>query len=109
MKPITHPLAIAYCEAMASGSRTGRAYNEWAAAGRPLYVAPTPLPAPALGMRVWYTRPASDGDYRALVSLDITNTSFCGCPWKDIVGGYRVADITHITDFRTGEVLWRRQ
>ena len=122
MKPITHPLAIMAINEYVntcSGTVEGRAaegwrdrmflFRQWSEAGCPLYADPTPPPAPALGMRVWYTRPASDGDYRALVSLDITNTSFCGCPWKDIVGGYRVADITHITDFRTGEVLWRRQ
>lgn len=102
MKPITHPLAIAYCEAMASGSRTGRAYNEWAAAGRPLYVAPTPLPAPALGMRVWFTTRVETSSYTD--SFDVRS----GPPkeWGDALKG---VEFTHIVDFRTGEVLWRRQ
>ena len=105
MKPITHPLAIAYCEAMASGSRTGRAYNEWAAAGRPLYVAPTPLPAPALGMRVW--KRWQEGSFLKTEPYDI-KTLLPGAPWADLGFAWDNTDL--ITAHRKGDiVLWERQ
>jgi hypothetical protein len=95
MKPITHPLAIAYVNAFT-------AWEAWRRAGAPPYTDPTPLPAPALGMRVWFTTRVETSSYTD--SFDVRS----GPPkeWGDALKG---VEFTHIVDFRTGEVLWRRQ
>ena len=63
---------------------------------------PQPLPAPALGMRVWFTTRVETSSYTD--SFDVRS----GPPkeWGDALKG---VEFTHIVDFRTGEVLWRRQ
>lgn len=66
---------------------------------------PTPLPAPALGMRVWWHETTSNGDVlvdsRDIRALRPTDT------WASILHDRYVVNV--ITDFRTGETLWRRQ
>lgn len=115
MKPITHPLAIAYVNAFtaweADSPNPGRAQaciaalEAWRRAGAPPYTDPTPLPAPALGMRVW-TVGGGDGEtwLREPVTINYVRP---GAAWSDYVKF--VDEIALITDFRTGEVLWRRQ
>lgn len=108
MKPITHPLAVAFVEERAAG-RSGPKVKAWTAAGMPLYddADANPMPAPALGMRAWYSRPLSREGERESDSREVSYAR-PGLTWHDFVGEYRVPDIDIITDFRTGEVLWRR-
>jgi hypothetical protein len=103
MKLITHPLAISALEHLASSRGTATStLNAWYAAGFPLYTDPTPLPAPALGMRVWFTTRVETSSYTD--SFDVRS----GPPkeWGDALKG---VEFTHIVDFRTDEVIWRRQ
>lgn len=103
-RPITHPLAIAWVSATPGTRQAQDAYVAWAAADRPLYADPTPLPAPALGMRVWSSWHVPPGKSGCYPPLDI-DTVVDGAPWDAYVDP---AFIDVITDFRTGEVLWRR-
>lgn len=138
MKPITHPLAIAYVEACASDEYSAPHLDAWAAAGFPLYAdaaplpahpddtefppelfealrrngypvddvcKPTPLPAPALGMRVWYEVRSSQEHIRT--QAQDVNPWREGATWADYLA-YDPACVALITDYRTGEVLWRR-
>ena len=68
---------------------------------------PAPMPEPALGMCAWYSRPLSENGGResARRSVDYIRPDLT---WRDLVGEYRIPDIDLITDFRTGEVIWRR-
>ena len=69
---------------------------------------PKEPPPPALGMRVWYTRPLRrDGEF-AVDSRDVKFVYPEPCTWADLIGEERVPDIDIITDFRTNEILWRR-
>lgn len=107
MKPITHPLAIAYCErANADSHERFPAYEAWRTAGFPLYADPTPLPAPALGMRVW-TVGGGDGEtwLREPVTINYVRP---GATWSDYVKF--VDEIALITNHCKGDiVLWERQ
>lgn len=120
MKPITHPLAIMALNEYVNGAAptvAGRdaegwrdkmhLFRQWSKAGCPIYADPTPMPAPALGMRAWYSRPVCREGQRESDSRDVSYAR-PGLTWCDLVGDNRVADIDIITDFRTGEVLWRR-
>ena len=64
---------------------------------------PNPMPAPALGMRVW-THRESDGTMM-IGKIDVEST-MPDETWTDYI--YERDTIDIITDFRTGEVLWRR-
>lgn len=116
MRPITHPLALAKL-------RAERAYNtekhmpgdegpmiscdvaddNWKRAGSPIYLDPTPLPPPALGMRVWM-----EGDNGAARATDSQDVKWLrpGETWGGTLPD--PDEITLITDYRTGEILWRR-
>ena len=74
----------------------------------PETIDPTPMPAPALGMRVWYSRPLTRGGEHQLLHRNVEHICH-GLTWLDLIGEDRVADITLVVDFRTGEVLWRRE
>lgn len=114
MKPITHPLAVAHLMAMRAhvlgdGDEGAVATAlAWADAGCPLYADLTPLPAPALGMRVWTVHnveSASGAMSRRTEAFSIAEMSD-GDEWTAWTAP---AYIDLITDYRTGEVLWRRQ
>lgn len=118
MKPITHPLAIAKLEAEAAAHEASLAESmvkldsemattrAWRNANCPLYADPTPLPAPALGMRVWrVVHDEHDGcRRRTLGGVDISVLT--DGPTKTRWTSPETIDL--ITDYRTGEVLWRR-
>lgn len=69
----------------------------------PETIDPTPMPAPALGMRVWCVGGPDANIQRPAVDVVIVRKS---AVWSDYVDS---ENITLITDFRTGEVLWRKQ
>ena len=118
MKPITHPLAIAKLEAEAAAHEASLAESmvkldsemattrAWRNADCPLYTDPTPLPAPALGMRVW-TVGGGDGEtwLREPVTINYVRP---GAAWSDYVKF--VDEIALITNYCKGDiVLWERQ
>jgi hypothetical protein len=104
MKPITHPLAIEIVGRMSRQEDVAELFPAWRAIKSPLYADPTPLPAPALGMRVWYTR--NEGESTFTDSIDVRASGASDRSWEDRL---RPGDtINLIVDFRTGEVLWRR-
>lgn len=112
MKPITHPLAVAHLMAMRAhvlgdGDEGAVATAlAWADAGCPLYADLTPLPAPALGMRVW-TVGGGDGEtwLREPVTINYVRP---GATWSDYVKF--VDEIALITNYCKGDiVLWERQ
>jgi len=113
MKPITHPLAIALLDAIEASTTNGRlsdkafrARVEWARSGFLRYADPTPLPAPALGMRVW-TVGGGDGEtwLREPVTINYVRP---GATWSDYVKF--VDEIALITNYCKGDiVLWERQ
>ena len=67
---------------------------------------PTPLPAPALGMRAWREIHDANGLVRSPRPYDITELR-PDETWLSFFDD--TSEIGAITDFRTGEVLWRRQ
>lgn len=114
MKPITHPLAIAYLEAMRAhvlGASETAAVQEllaWTDAGCPLYADPTPMPAPALWMRVFAEAPLGASKLAQTAELDAIVD---GVTWPDLMRRYFRDDavIVMIIDSRTGDELWRRR
>lgn len=115
MKPITHPLAIAALHATAIWHRerslgSVRGSNDvtqaWLAAGCPLYSDPTPMPAPALGMRVWTSADGGNDRRIQMPPFEIRHW-YPGVVWDEYTLNTGIIDL--ITDFRTGEVLWRRE
>lgn len=70
--------------------------------------APTPMPAPALGMRVWIDAVAVASGVSYTTSVDVHEIMPGSGPtrWDCVVRD--PTTITIITDFRTNEVLWRR-
>jgi hypothetical protein len=65
---------------------------------------PTPMPAPALGMRAWFTR--LEGATTFVDSIEVRGAGREPRAWAERVSDVDTIDL--ITDFRTGEVLWRR-
>lgn len=107
MKPIAHPLAIEIVGRMSRKEDIGELFPEWRNLGSPLYVAPTPLPAPALGMRVW-TETAPLPGKRQTRHEDIEWLKDGDRTWGEGTMP-PAAEVAIITDYRTGDVLWRRQ
>jgi hypothetical protein len=70
---------------------------------------PTPMPAPALGMRVWIEAKSSTSGVAYTTSVDVREILPDSGPmrWDAVVRD--PTTITLITDFRSGEVLWRRE
>lgn len=106
MRPVTHPLAIAYVEAIRDKCDPLPALMQWRDARFPLYADPTPMPAPALGMRAYGTYPPEPNGTATLTESDDIYHLKPGAEWCDYFDP--AARIDLIVDFRTREVLWRR-